>query len=330
MEELLPFERVKRELLVKKEEGTNPEYGKRPEERPTKEIVSYGVVNLNKPSGPSSHQISDYVKKMLNIDKAGHSGTLDPKVTGVLPIALGRATRITEALLPAGKEYVCLMHLHEEIPQSKIYKSAAELIGKIEQMPPLRSAVRRRLRTREIYYLNIHEIEGKEVLFRIGCEAGTYIRKICHDWSIKMGTRGNMAQLVRTKAGPFTDKDWVTLHDIKDAYELWKTEDKDGQLRKMIRPVEDAVKHLPKVWIVDSAVDTMCHGASLSIPGIAKLESEIKENDLVAVMSLKNELVCIGNSVLGSEEILKKDKGLAIRTGKVFMERETYPKWKKE
>src|SRR3989344_2269983 len=114
MEELLPFERIQRRVLVKKESETNWDYGQNPEKRSVEELINYGIINLNKFSGPTSHQISDYVQKILNIDKSGHSGTLDPNVTGVLPIALGKATRIVQTLLKSGKEYVCLMHLHKQ------------------------------------------------------------------------------------------------------------------------------------------------------------------------------------------------------------------------
>lgn len=325
MNSLLPFENVKREVLVKKESQSDIKYGKRPEERSVEELINYGVVNINKPEGPTSHQVSDYVQKILGIEKAGHSGTLDPRVTGVLPIALGDATRIVQTLLKAGKEYVCLMHLHDEIVQSKIYKTAKEFTGKIKQVPPIRSAVKRQEREREVYYFDILEIDGREVLFRIGCEAGTYIRKIAHDFGKSLKSGAHMAQLVRTKAGCFGDKDWVTLHDLKDAYEFWK-EGSEKEIRGVIKPMERAVNHLPKIWVFDSAVSSLCHGANLGVPGVSKLESEIKEGDLVAVFTLKDELICLGNARLNSEKILEEEKGLAVNTTKVFMERDVYPK----
>jgi len=153
--ELLPFERTKRNLFVKKESETNWDYGLKPEERSVNELINYGVINLNKFSGPTSHQISDYTQRILGIKHAGHSGTLDPGVTGVLPIALERARRIVQVLLKAGKEYICLMHLHKNIDEDLIKKTAEEFVGKIKQLPPIRSAVKRQLRTREIYYLKI-------------------------------------------------------------------------------------------------------------------------------------------------------------------------------
>lgn len=322
----LPWEKIEREILVKREATTNDEYGTYPEKRTTEELINNGIITVNKPSGPTSHLVTDYVKKILNIKKAGHGGTLDPKVTGVLPIALGKATRIVQTLLPAGKEYVALMHLHSEIEKSKIKNSAKELIGKITQLPPIRSAVKRRERQKTIYYIEILEIKDKDVLFKIGCQGGFYVRKFIHEWALKLKTKGHMAQLVRTKAGPFNDKEWYSLYDIKDAYELYK-EGNDPELRKILKPVEHAIQHLPKIWIQDSAVDTLCHGADLSIPGIVKLESKIEPDQLVAILTLKNELICLGRAKLASNVILREQKGIAVKTKKVFMEPDTYPKF---
>ncbi|MEK6922103.1 MAG: RNA-guided pseudouridylation complex pseudouridine synthase subunit Cbf5, partial [Nanoarchaeota archaeon] len=175
MENLLPFEKIKREIFIRKEAETSPKFGKKPEERTTKEHVTLGIVNIDKPAGPTSHQVSGYVKQILHLSKAGHSGTLDPNVTGVLPIALSEATKVIQALLPAGKEYICIMHLHGDYSEEQIRKTCASFIGKIKQLPPLKSAVKREWRYRKIYYLDVLEIDGRDVLFRVGCQAGTYI-----------------------------------------------------------------------------------------------------------------------------------------------------------
>lgn len=250
-------------------------------------------------------------------------------MTGVLPVALGKSTKIVQALLIAGKEYVCLMHLHKEIQQSQIQKSAKELVGDIKQIPPRKSAVKRQERTRTVYYLNIYDIEGKDVLFKVGCQAGTYIRTICHNWGKKLGVGAHMAQLVRTKAGPFTDKDWTTLQDLKDAYEVYK-EGNEEPLKKIILPVEKAVGHLPRILVLDTAVDTLCHGADLSTPGISKIHTNINKGDNVAVMTLKEELICLGISRMATEEMLKQEKGIAVTTERVFMDPGTYPKFVKK
>lgn len=319
----LPFENIKRKIIVKKESETDPSLGTSPEKRPVKDIINYGIVDINKPRGPTSHQVSDYVQKILNIKKSGHSGTLDPAVTGVLPIALGRATRIVQTLLKAGKEYVALMHLHKEADKEEIKKLFKEFTGKIKQIPPIKSSVKRVEREREIYYIDIIEIQEKDVLFRVGCQAGTYIRKCIHDMGQKLGIGAHMVELRRTKVGLFDEKSLATLQDLTDAFWYWTKEGNEKYIRRVILPVEDAVLHLPKIWVLDSTVDSLCHGANLNCPGISKLNSDIKERNTVAVMTLKGELICLGTAIIDSKEMLK-EKGIAVKTNKVFMLPGTY------
>ncbi len=243
----------------------------------------------------------------------------------MLPIALGRATRIVEILLKSSKEYVALMHLHKDADKEKVENAFKEFTGKIMQLPPVKSAVRRQLREREIYYINLLEKDGKDVLFRIGCQAGTYIRKYIHDIGLKLGTGAHMAALVRTKAGPFTDDDWHGLHDLKDAFEFYKQGD-ESWLKKIILPIESAVVNMKKVWILDSAVNAVCHGSSLYLAGVAKIDKGIMRGNDIAIMTLKDELVGIGKAVLDSGGMKKHEKGIAVTTKKIFMDRGLYPK----
>ena len=322
--DLLPFEEIKRKILVRKKSVTSSKFGCNPDKRPVKELINYGVINIDKPPGPTSHQVSDYLQKILNISKAGHSGTLDPGVTGVLAIATGRATRVVQTLLKAGKEYVGLMHVHKEIPEHEIYNVCNDFVGKIMQMPPIKSAVKRKLRERQVYYFDIMEIEGQDVLFKVGCQAGTYIRKLVHDIGQKLGCGAHMAELRRTKAGPFNEStNLVTLQDLTDAFYYYE-QGNEKYLRYCIQPIENAVKHLPKIYVLDSAVDSLCHGANLNVPGISKLESGITMQDIVAVMTLKGELICYGTAKLNSKEMLG-ERGLAVKIEKVFMVPGTYP-----
>lgn len=326
---LLPFERIKRTILVRRAADSNPKYGKKPEERTVQELLDYGVVNLNKPQGPTSHQVSDYAKRVLHISKAGHSGTLDPNVTGLLPVALGKATKIAQALLTSGKEYVCVMHMHKDVPEADIRKVCAEFVGRIRQLPPLKSAVKREWRYRNVYYLEILEIDGKDVLFRAGTQAGTYIRKLCSDIGERLGG-AHMQELRRTKAGPFNEQtNMVSLQDLADAYWFWKNEGNEKFIRYCIQPMENAVKHLPKVWILDSTVDPLCHGVNLNVPGIAKVESDIQVDEIVAVMTLKDELVALGIAKMLSKSMTKEEKGFAVKINSVMMDPNTYPRMQK-
>ena len=326
MEEKFPFEKKEKTIITLKESDTNPKEGCNPSTRSVEEIIDYGIVNINKQQGPTSHQITDYVKKILNLKKAGHSGTLDPNVTGSLVIALGRSTRIIQNLLKSGKEYVCLMRIHKKVKKEELKKVILSFTGNITQLPPLKSSIKRRKRKREIYYLTIPEIKEQHVLFKVGCEAGTYIRKLCHDIGQKLTTGAHMVQLVRTRVGPFSDKTWTSLHELKDSFENYK-ENKNSAIKKIILPVEEAVKHLPKIWVLDSTINSLCHGANLALPGVSKLESHIEYNDVVAVLSLKDELICTGNAKMNSKEIKKSKKGIVLENEKVFMKRDTYSRF---
>lgn len=317
------------ELIVKEEVETNPAYGSYPHERKIQDNINNGLIILDKPAGPTSHQVTAWVKEILKISKAGHTGTLDPHVTGVLPIMLANAVKIAPAIVGAKKEYVCLMRLHKEVDEGKIYKVAESFIGKIKQIPPRKAAVRRVERKREIYYFEILEIDDKEVLFKVGTEAGTYIRKLCIDFGKALGIGAHMQQLRRTKAGMFTEERAITLHDLKDAYEFWHEEKEEKYLREIIKPMEFALMEIKKIMVKDSAVGAVCYGAPLHLGGIAKFSKGIEENELIAIMSLKGELVALGRAKLNSEALEKKRVGLAAVIQRVIMERDVYPKaWK--
>ena len=317
-------------MLVKRSGKTNPAYGIPPEKRSLKMHMSLGAINLDKTSGPTSHEVAAWVKRILEVEKAGHSGTLDPKVTGILPVLLGDATRIMDTLLLAGKEYVCLMRVHKPQPKKRLFDVCGEFMGPIFQKPPLKSSVVKELRIRTIYYLDVLEIEEQHVLMRVGCQAGTYIRKLCFDIGLALGTGANMEELRRTRAGPFReDETLVTLHQLIDAYAAWKETGDETGLRRVILPVEAALRHLPRLVIADNAVDAICHGAPLALPGLLRLETDISKGDTVAFFTLKGEAVGIGRADMNSREMLDGKTGIAALTERVIMEPGTYPKaWK--
>lgn len=318
------------DVLVKAEDETDPEHGCPPDKRPMEALLKKGVVNLDKPRGPTSHQVSSWVKEMLG-QKTGHGGTLDPGVSGCLPVFLGAATRLADTLLLSDKEYVCLMRLHRHASQKDIKSLLRMFRGNIYQRPPVKSAVKRELRKRKVYSVELLEIEENDVLFKMSCEAGTYLRKYCHDFGLLLGTEAHMQELRRTKSGTFKeDEDLVTLQDLKDAYIFWKEGGEERFLRRCVLPMERAVQEIPKIWVRDSAIDALCHGSDLAVPGVVKLE-KFGKGKTVAVMSLKDELVATGEALEQTESIIKLKKGFVVKTSKVFMEPETYPKgWKKE
>ncbi len=317
---------LKAEVLVKAEDEGNLEYGSPPETRSIEEHIRKGVVNIDKPSGPTSHQVSAWVKQMFDFQKTGHSGTLDPKVTGVLPIALEDATKILQALLLAGKTYVTLMKLHGDVSNSQVKKTLSYFQGEIYQRPPVKSAVKRQLRTRCIYSIQYLEREGDYVLFTVDCEAGTYIRKLCHDVGLILGVGAHMQELRRIRTGPYTEENIVTLHDLRDAVEDYRGKGDEQGLRKLVQPLESAVDHLPKIWVKDSAVSAFCHGAPLNNPGVARLTDDITKGVLTAVFTLRGELAGLAKASTDSQNIMDSKKGEAAQPERVVMDPDAYPR----
>ena len=325
-------EQYEQSLIIKINEASDPQYGSVPEQREISEYMKYGVINLDKPSGPTSHEVAAWIKRILKINRAGHGGTLDPKVTGVLPVTLNEATKISQVFLYSRKEYICVMRLHGLVSEDLVNKMFHEFTGRIYQRPPLRSSVSRRLRTRIIHYIKDVEFGENRVLFRVGCQAGTYIRKLCFDIGEALGVGAHMEELRRTKTGSLTeDHNLVTLYDLFTAYHSWTTTGSEELLRSYIQPMETTLSHISKIYIRDSAVASICHGARLAIPGIAKLESRIQRGNLIALVTLKGELVALAHATMSSEEISTNPNGIAATTTRVIMPVTTYPRlWKKQ
>ena len=316
-----------RVLLTKDEDETDPRFGCDPWNRPLKEHIRFGLINLDKPPGPSSHEVVAWTKKILKVNKAGHGGTLDPKVTGILPIALGDATKAIKAFLLSGKEYVCLMQLHSETTVDALEKVIEEFTGEIYQLPPVRSSVKRALRRRIIYYIRLLDIEGKLALFRVACQAGTYIRKLCYDIGEALGIGAHMRELRRIRSGPFhVDEGLSTMEDLVNAQYEYEEYGDEKTLRNIIRPVEEAFKHIPKIYIRDTAVDALCHGALLAIPGILKVDAKIRKNSDIAIFTLKGEVVAMGKALMPAAEIIKASQGIAAEIHRVIMPPGTYPR----
>ena len=304
-------------------------YGTVPENRPILEYIDKGVVVINKPAGPTSHEIAAFVRDMLEVKVAGHSGSLDPAVTGIQPVMIGKATRAVAAIRLSGKEYICLMKLHRPVPEKVIRSTVPEFVGSVYQMPPVRSAVKRALRTRHIYYIDILEIKDTLVLMRVGCEAGTYIRKLCHDIGLALGVGGQMQELVRSKAGPFTDERPVSLQELKDAYVLWQESGAEAPLRELILPMESAFSQLPRFVVRDTAVDALCSGAFLAKAGILGYSAGLRKGDMAAVFTQKGEIVSLSIALVSPEEIQTMEHGFVAKPKAVLMDIHTYPKcWK--
>ena len=315
--------------MIKDPNAIPDKWGKRPSDRSVGELLKGGVIILDKPSGPTSHQATAWVRDALKVERVGHGGTLDPYVSGVLPVTLGKATRLTDIVLSSDKEYICLMRLHGDRPEDRIRKVFKEFVGKIYQLPPVRSSIKRQLRIRTIKELEILDIRGRDVLFRMECDAGTYARTLCVDIGDVLGCGANMVELRRSRSGKMTEARSHTLQDIRDAYVFWQQNGREDWLRSMIMPMEVLVEPLPKIVVKATAVDAICHGADLNIQGIHMLDEDIRKNALVAMMTARGELIAIGRMTMSSSKIMATSQGKAVDTERVFMDEGHYPKmWK--
>ncbi len=311
------------EFLIRSEEI--PQFGEYPGARPVEKLIKNGFIVLDKWAGPTSHDVSAQVKKFFGLKKVAHAGTLDPHVTGVLPVLLENAVKVMPALQKQDKEYVGIMKLHKDVEDEKLRDAVKKSVGRITQLPPVRSAVARRERQREVYYFDVLEKNDRDVLFRTAVEAGTYIRVICHQIGKEIGG-AHMAELRRTRAGTFDESRAVKMQDFVDAYADWK-ENGSGKIREFILPVEEAIEHLKKIIIKDSAVYSVSQGSPLYSQGISRVQKNIEPGELVAIVTLKGELVALSKTAMRTEEMMKK-KGIAAKTDRVIIEKGLYPKMK--
>ena len=285
------------------------------------------IVIIDKPRGPSSHQVTAWAGEILGAD-VGHSGTLDPAVSGVLVVMTGKAVRLAPLLLKEEKEYVCLMRLHGPAVAGKISESFEEFTGRIYQRPPKKSAVARNLRIRTIRELELLDMQDRLILFRVVCDAGTYIRTLCHHLGLYLGCGAHMQELRRTRSGRFDEKMAHTLQDLLDARLLADQGDR-SELDNMLLPPEHALGGEEGIVVRDTAVDALCHGAALSGVGILRMPP-FRKGELVTVWTRRGELICLGETLVSSEKAAPGEHGLVIAPRTVFLAPSTYPRgWKR-
>ena len=317
------------EWYTREEAETDPEFGSIPEKRSIDELLEKGIVIVDKPFGPTSQQVSTWIKDELDLKKTGHFGTLDPNATGVLPVGLNKGTRLSKALSKTDKEYVFEAELKEERNEEKIREKLESFKGVNKQVPPEKSAVKQEEREREVYEIELLEVDGKNVLGRVECESGFYVRVLISHLGETLETEAEMVELRRTRQGCLTEDDADILQDIVDGYHFYN-DGKEAELRKVLYPIEKAVNHLKKIVIKDSAVNAVANGADLGANGITKFQEDIKKGETVAVMTLKGELVALATAEMDSEQLYDQD-GTATTLQSVHMNPETYPKrWKQD
>ncbi|KAL3081277.1 hypothetical protein niasHT_039754 [Heterodera trifolii] len=303
-----------------------------PLKRDIKEYVSAGYFNLDKPSNPSSHEVVAWVKRILRVKKTGHSGTLDPKVSGVLVVCIDRTTRLAKSQQNAGKEYVAIFKLHNPVESVKTIRQALDkLTGALFQRPPLISAVKRQLRIRTVYECKLIEYSPSQQMgvYWMSCEAGTYVRTHIVHLGLMLGVGAQMQELRRVRSGVTGENDHiVTLHDIMDAQYLYDQHKDESYLRRIIRPLEALLVQHKRIVVKDSSVNAICYGAKILIPGILRYENGIEINEEIVIVTTKGEAVCIAIALMTTSTIAITDHGVVAKIKRVIMERDTYArKW---
>jgi len=306
--------------------------GNSPLKRPLQEYVRYGMINLDKPANPSSHEVVAWIKKILRCDKTGHSGTLDPKVTGCLIVCIDRATRLVKSQQSAGKEYVGIFRLHQSLGENaepRLLRAVEMLTGAVFQRPPLISAVKRQLRIRTIYESKLIEYDDNRKLgiFWVSCEAGTYIRTLCVHLGLLLGVGGHMQELRRVRSGAQGEADgMVTMHDVLDAQWVYDHSKQEEYLRRVIKPLEALLVKHKRVIIKDSSVNAICYGAKLMLPGLLRYEDDIEVGEEIVIVTTKGEAVALAIAEMTSAIMATCDHGVVARIKRVIMERDTYPR----
>jgi len=317
-------------LLVRSAHFTPIPAGSSPLKRDLASYIKTGVINLDKPSNPSSHEVVAWIRRILRCEKTGHSGTLDPKVTGCLTVCIDRATRLVKSQQGAGKEYVCVLRLHDTLSNEKDLARALEtLTGALFQRPPLISAVKRQLRIRTIYESKLIEFDNKRHLavFWVSCEAGTYIRTLCVHLGLLLGVGGHMQELRRVRSGAMSENDGlVTMHDVMDAQWLYDNTRDEAYLRRVIKPLESLLTGYKRLVVKDSAVNAICYGAKLMLPGLLRYEADIEIEEEVVLMTTKGEAIAIAIAQMTTVELSTCDHGVVAKIKRVVMERDVYPR----
>lgn len=310
----LPYELANRTLIYKQKFKLG-----KPDKKSADELLNFGIINLDKPRGPKSIHIGNKIRSLLEQPKVGHAGTLDPLVTGVLPIGVGKGVKVLPVISKAGKVYEGILHLHKDVSQANLEAAFRKFTGKIMQLPPRISAVARKLREREIYWLTLRKFEDNNAEFEVGCEAGTYIRKLCHDMGEYLKVGGHMAQLRRIQAGPFKISESVTLEKVRENYRKYMKTKKDVYIKNIILPPESAVEHLPFVYVDSGAIPRIKNGSPVFAPGVLAYTSNLQKNSVTAIFDANKNLIAIGVSQLDAKEMEKAEKGMAIKTDVVLI-----------
>ncbi|GAB0095472.1 H/ACA ribonucleoprotein complex subunit 4 [Sergentomyia squamirostris] len=319
-------------LNVRTNHYTPLPFGSSPLNRPIQDYVSSGFMNIDKPSNPSSHEVVAWLKRILKVQKTGHSGTLDPKVTGCLIVCIDRATRLVKSQQSAGKEYVAVFKLHAAVEAlSKVHQGLEKLRGALFQRPPLISAVKRQLRVRSVYDSKLLDFDVNRNLgvFWVSCEAGSYIRTMCVHLGLMLGVGGHMIELRRVRSGIQSEKEnMATMHDVLDAQYMYDHHKDESMLRRVIHPLEGLLVGHKRIFMKDSSVNAVCYGAKIMLPGVLRYEDGIELNQEIVICTTKGEAIALAVALMTTATMASCDHGVCAKIKRVIMERDVYPrKW---
>ncbi|PXF21297.1 MAG: RNA-guided pseudouridylation complex pseudouridine synthase subunit Cbf5 [Methanobacteriota archaeon] len=306
--------------------SSSPEHGCAPIDRDIAGRLAAGWLLVDKPAGPTSHQVSAWARDLLGLNKLGHGGTLDPFATGVLALMSGRTMRLTDRVLKIGKTYVAVLRLSADVEDASLAAAVTELKGEILNVPPKQSAVKIRVRTRTLHAVDVHEREGRYVVISISCAAGTYIRTWARDLGLLLGTRVELIELRRTRSGHFSEESTVNMQQLADAVWLWQENDDPTALERVVRPVEELLVGIPRVFVKDGAAAAVCHGAPLLRPGVVAIDRGLANGDEVRLLTLKGEAVALARMQVDGARLEEMKTGEVAKSTTVLMEVDTYPR----
>ena len=316
-------------ITIDNDAKTSSAHGCSPRERSIDELLEAGVMVIDKPQGPNSHQVSAWARDILGLDKLGHGGTLDPFATGVLVLLSGRSMRLTKKVLGHDKTYVGVIRAPKNFDEQALERAIAQMCGQVYNVPPEISAVKVQVRSRRME-TKLLEVEGRDAAIEVQCEAGTYIRTLARDLGLLLGHPVELKELRRTQSGRYSESHCVTLQELKDAMWLWKEKGQEQAIRKIVAPIEALVNDLPAIVVKDGAAGAIAHGAPLMRPGVVSVDENLERGDVVRLITLKDELVSMAAMLTRTEMIKEMDNGEIARPELVFLPPETYPKaWKK-
>ncbi len=309
--------------------STNPAIGGIPDDRDVEERLASGFILLDKPAGPTSHQLASWARDLFGLERLGHGGTLDPFATGVLPLMAGKTMKLTKKILTHKKTYICVFRFATVPDEAQLKKVMKQLTGRVYNVPPEVSAVKVQVRTRKIFTFENIEMKGNDMIARVYCEAGTYIRTMARDLGLLLDMKVQLKELRRENTGVFKLEDCITMQDLADAVWLWKECNQPEALLRVIHPIEKLLLDLPMATVKDSAAAALAHGAPLLRPGLVNISAGVKAGKEVVIQTLKGEAVGIVSLTLGTDEIAAINEGEVARPSMVLLDEGLYPRrWK--